>query len=230
MVATVYATPDEALEGIPDGISLMIGGFVTAGSPGNLLEALLRRGTRGITAITNNVNPDTTLDAMCEAGQVEGVIATFAIRASGAKKSHFEGLYRAGKVSLEMVPQGTFAERIRAGGAGIPGFLTATALGTPLAEGKQVLEVDGQSFLMERGLRANVAFIRAHQADRLGNLVYRLAARNFNPLMATAADLVIAEVDEIVEPGDLDPERIGTPALYVDRLVPAPAMPVTWAG
>lgn len=230
MVATVYDDADGALEGVHDGISLMVGGFVTAGSPGNLLEAFVRRGTAAMTVITNNVNPGTPIDAMCEAGQIDHVIATFAIRASGGKKSRFEELYRAGQIGLEMVPQGTLAERIRAGGAGIPAFLTPTAVGTSLAEGKQLVELDGRQYLWERGLRADVAIIRAHRADRLGNLVYRLAARNFNPLMATAADLVIAEVDEIVEPGELDPEHIGTPAVYIDRLVQCSALPVRWDG
>ncbi|MEX2375229.1 MAG: 3-oxoacid CoA-transferase subunit A [Dehalococcoidia bacterium] len=229
-MAIVHPNADSALEGIGDGISLMVGGFVTAGSPGNLLEAFVRRGTSGMTIITNNVNPETPVDTMCAAGQVGHVIATFAIRASGAKKSRFEELYRAGRIGLDMVPQGTFAERIRAGGAGIPAFLTPTGVGTPLAEGKPAMEVDGREYLWERGLRADVAIIRAHRADRLGNLVYRLAARNFNPLMATAADLVIAEVDEIVEPGELDPEHIGTPAVYVDRLVQCSALPVRWDG
>lgn len=230
MVATVYDDPDSALDGIGDGISLMVGGFVTAGSPGNLLEAFVRRGTTGLTIITNNVNPDTPVDAMCDAGQVDHIIATFAIRASGARKSRFEELYRAGRIGMEMVPQGTFAERIRAGGAGIPAFLTPTGVGTSLGEGKPVTELDGRTYLWERGLRADVAIIRAHRADRLGNLEYRLAARNFNPLMATAADLVIVEVDEIVEPGALDPEHIGTPAVFVDRIVQCPALPVRWDG
>ncbi|MPZ98919.1 MAG: 3-oxoacid CoA-transferase subunit A [Dehalococcoidia bacterium] len=230
MVARVYDTPAEALEGIEDGISLMIGGFVTAGLPTNLLEALFERGTRGITAITNALNSDTVLDRMCEAGRVDGLVATFAIRASSGKKSHFETLYRAGKVTLEMVPQGTFAERIRAGGAGIAGFLTRTGVGTPLAEGKLEMEVDGETYLLVRGLTADVAFIRAHRADTLGNLVYRRAARNFNPLMATAAGLVIAEVDEIVEPGAIEPEQVHTPAIFVDRMVQAPALPVSWDG
>lgn len=229
-MASVYPDAESALEGIGDGIALMVGGFVTAGSPGNLLEAFVRRRTSGMTIITNNVNPGTPVDAMCDAGQVDHVITTFAIRASGAKKSRFEELYRAGRIGMDMVPQGTLAERIRAGGAGIPAFLTPTGVGTPLAEGKPVMEVDGREYLWERGLRADVAIIRAHRADRLGNLVYRLAARNFNPLMATAADLVIAEVDEIVEPGELDPEHIGTPAVYVDRLVQCPALPVHWDG
>jgi len=230
MVARIYATAGEALEGISDGISLMSGGFVTAGLPGNLLTALLARGTRDIIVAANSVNRGSVLDDLCGAGRVRRVVATFAIRASVSRTSNFEDLYRAGKIELEMVPQGTFAERIRAGGAGIPAFLTPTGLGTPLAEGKQEMEIDGVTYLVERALHADVAFIRAHRADRLGNLVYRRAQQNFNPLMAAAADLVIAEVDEIVEPGELDPEHIGTPAIFVDRLVQCPALPAKWDG
>lgn len=230
MVAQVYATPGEALEGIEDGITLMSGGFVTAGLPGNLLTALLERGTRDITVISNSVNKGSVLDDLCGAGRVRKVIATFAIRASASQASNFEALYREGKVELEMVPQGTFAERMRAAGAGIPAFLTPTGLGTPLAEGKQEMAIDGVTYLVERALHADVAFIRAHRADRLGNLEYRRAQRNFNPLMASAASLVVAEVDEIVEPGEIDPERVGTPAVFVDRIVACPALEAKWDG
>lgn len=230
MVARVYDTADDALDGVDDGITLMIGGFVTAGSPGNLLAALLRRGTTGVTAITNAVTPGQGLDLMFESGQAEKLISTFAIRASGSKRSHFETRYLAGEAALEMVPQGTFAERIRIGGAGIGGFLTPVGVGTPLGEGKTTLELEGATYLLERPLHADVAFIRAHKADRLGNLQYRRAGQNFNPLMATAADLVIAEVDEIVEPGELDPEQIQTSAVFVDRIVACPPVKVGWNG
>jgi 3-oxoacid CoA-transferase A subunit len=230
MVATVYETPDAALDGVEDGATLMVGGFVSAGSPSNLILALQRRGTRGLTAIANNIGLGDKLDELCEQRQLERVIASFAIRASGGRQSRFEQQYHAGEVELELVPQGTLAERIRAGGAGIGGFLTRTALGTPLAEGKRELELDGERYLLERPLRADVALIKAQRADRLGNLVYRQAGRNFNPVMATAADLVIAEVEEIVEPGALDPERIGTPAVYVDRLVRCDPIEVRWSG
>jgi 3-oxoacid CoA-transferase A subunit len=230
MIATVYDTPDAALDGVQDGATVMVGGFVSAGSPSNLILALQRRGTRGLTAIANNIGLGDKLDELCEQRQLARVIASFAIRASGGRQSRFEQQYHAGEVELELVPQGTLAERIRAGGAGIGGFLTRTALGTPLAEGKRELEVDGERYLLERPLRADVALIKAQRADRLGNLVYRQAGRNFNPLMATAADLVIAEVEEIVEPGELDPERIGTPAVYVDRLVRCDPIEVRWSG
>lgn len=230
MVATIFDTPAEALDGISDGVSVMNGGFVTAGLPGNLQVALLERGTSDLTLIANSVNRGSTLDDLCGEGRVRKVIATFAIRASASQTSHFEDLFRAGKIELEMVPQGTFAERIRAGGAGIPAFLTPTGLGTPLAEGKAEMEIDGETYLVERALHADVAFIRAHRADELGNLVYRQAQQNFNPLMATAADLVIAEVDEIVPVGELDPQDVVTPAVFVDRLVQCPALKATWEG
>jgi 3-oxoacid CoA-transferase A subunit len=230
MTATVFATADEALDGVEDGASIMFGGFVSAGSPSNLILALQRRGTKRITAIANNIGLGDLLDELCEERQVEHVIATFAIRASGDRRSRFEEQYRAGEVGLELVPQGTFVERIRAGGAGIGGFLTRTGVGTMVQDGKQVMELDGISYLLELPLRADVALVKAWRADRLGNLVYRKAGRNFNPLMATAAGLVIAEVEEIVDTGVLDPESIGTPAVYVDRVVRADPVPVRWQG
>lgn len=230
MVATIYETPDAALDGVEDGTTLMVGGFVSAGSPSNLILALQRRGTRGLTAIANNIGLGDRLDDLCEDRQLTKMIASFAIRASGGRRSRFEEQYHAGEVELDLVPQGTLAERIRAGGAGIGGFLTRTGLGTPLADGKRELEVEGQRYLLEYPLRADVALIKATRADRLGNLVYREAGRNFNPVMATAADLVIAEVEEIVEPGELDSERIGTPAVYVDRVVRCDPVEVRWFG
>ena len=173
MVAAVCETPDEALDGIEDGATVMVGGFVSAGSPSNLILALKRRGTRDLTAIANNIGLGDKLDELCEERQLRRMIASFAIRASGGRRSRFEEQYHAGEVELELVPQGTLAERIRAGGAGIGGFLTRTGLGTPLAEGKRELEVGGERYLLELPLRADVALLRAQRADRLGNLVYR---------------------------------------------------------
>ncbi len=230
MIDKVFASPDQALDDVFDGATIMVGGFVSAGSPSNLILALQRRGTKGITAIANNIGLGDKLDVLCEQRQIVKVIATFAIRASGARKSLFEEQYRRGEVELELVPQGTFVERIRAGGAGIGGFLTRTGLGTLVQDGKQVLSVDGVDYLLEHPLHANFAFIKAWKADRLGNLVYRMAGRNFNPVMATAADVVIAEVEHVVEAGQLDPESIGTPAVYVDRVVQCEALPIRWYG
>ena len=230
MTATIYDTPDEALEGIADGATVMVGGFVSASSPTNLIWALKRRGTRNLTAIATNIGFGDRLDDLCEDRQIAKAIASFAVRASSARASRFEEQYRAGEVELELVPQGTLAERIRAGGAGIGGFLTRTGVGTQVAEGKEVLSWQGEEYLLERPLHADVAILKAHRADRLGNLSYRMAGRNFNAVMATAADLVIAEVEEIVETGELPPDAIHTPAVYVDRIVRCDPVEVRWDG
>ena len=230
MIDKVFASPDEALHDVFDGATIMFGGFVSAGSPSNLILALQRRGTTGITAIANNIGLGDKLDVLCEQRQIAKVIATFAIRASGARQSLFEEQYRRGEVELELVPQGTFVERIRAGGAGLGGVLTRTGLGTPVQDGKQVLSVDGADYLLEKPLRADFAFVKAWKADRLGNLVYRMAGRNFNPVMATAAGVVVAEVEHVVEVGQLDPESIGTPAVYVDRVVQCEPLAIRWYG
>ena len=230
MVAEVCETPDDAVAGIGDGASVMVGGFISAGSPSNLIRALVRAGPTGLTAIANNIGLGDLLDELCEQRQLARVIATFAVRASGGRTSRFERQYRAGEVELELVPQGTLIERIRAGGAGLGGVLTRTGLDTVIAEGKQTLEIDGERWLLERPLRADAALLKAHRADTLGNLEYRLAGLNFNPVMATAAELVIAEVEEIVEPGQIPPERVGTPAVFVDRIVACPPIPVRWEG
>jgi 3-oxoacid CoA-transferase A subunit len=229
-VSKVYDIPEAAIADVPDGATIMFGGFVSAGTPSNLILALKRRGTTGITGIANNIGLGDLLDVLCEKRQLAKFVATFAIRASGARASRFEEQYARREVELELVPQGTFVERIRAGGAGIGGFLTRTGLGTVVQEGKQVLHVGGVEYLLELPLRADFALIKAHRADRLGNLQYRYAGRNFNPVMATAADIVIAEVEEIVETGAIDPEDVGTPAVYVDRIVRCDPVPVRWEG
>ena len=230
MTATFYDTPDAALDGISDGARVMVGGFVSASSPTNLIFGLKRRGTRNLTAIATNIGFGDRLDELCEDRQIAKAIASFAVRASSARASRFEEQYRAGEVELELVPQGTLAERIRAGGAGIGGFLTRTGVGTQVAEGKEVLSWQGEEWLLERPLRADVAILKAHRADRLGNLCYRMAGRNFNAVMATAADLVIVEVEEIVETGELAPQEIHTPAVYVDRIVRCDPVEVRWDG
>ncbi len=230
MIDKAFASPDDALHDVFDGATIMFGGFVSAGSPSNLILALQRRGTKRITGIANNIGLGDKLDSLCENGQLAKMIATFAIRASGARQSLFEDQFRRGDVELELVPQGTLAERIRAGGAGIGGFLTRTGLGTLVQTDKQVMTVDGTDFLLEEPLRADFALVKAARADRLGNLVYRMAGRNFNPVMATAADVVIAEVEQVVDAGELDPESIGTPAVYVDRVVQCEPVPIRWFG
>ena len=230
MPAQVVETPDDAVAGIADGATVMFGGFISAGSPSNLIRALVRSGPTGLTAVANNIGLGDLLDELCEQRQLARVIATFAIRASGARSSRFERQYRDGQVELELVPQGTLIERIRAGGAGLGGVLTRTGLGTIVAQGKQTIEIDGEEWLLERPLRADAALLKAARADTLGNLEYRLAGLNFNPVMATAADLVVAEVEQIVEPGQIPPERVGTPAVFVDRVVACPPIPVRWEG
>ncbi len=228
MLNKVYATPADAIADVPDGASIMFGGFTSAGSPTALITALYEQGTREITGISNNIGLGDKLDILCEKRQLKKMIASFAVRASAKRQSLFEQLYRAGGVELEIVPQGTLAERIRAGGAGIPAFYTPTGVGTVVAEGKETREFEGRRYLMERALTADYAFVRAHKADKLGNLVYRRASRNFNVPMATAARVTIAEVEEIVEVGELDPELIVTPGVFVQRIVQAASHDVRW--
>ncbi|MBI4303413.1 MAG: CoA transferase subunit A, partial [Chloroflexi bacterium] len=208
----LFSSPEEAIADVSDGSTIMFGGFGVSGIPFTLIRALSQKGTRNITAITNSPGgrlDDVDLSILFRNNQVRKVIASFT--AYAGKVSAFEQQYLTGKVELEVVPQGTLAERIRAGGAGIAGFYTRTGVGTVIEEGKEKRTFGGQEFLLELALRADFAFIRAYKADQMGNLVYHMAARNFNPLMATAADITIVEVDEIVEAGELDPETIVTP-------------------
>lgn len=207
----------EALRGVADGSTVLISGFGDAGLPFALIDALLRGGARDLTIVSNNAGGgDTGLAALLAAGQVRKVICSFPRQSDSYV---FDSLYRAGKVELELVPQGTLAERIRAGGAGVGGFYTQTGVGTLLAAGKEVRELDGVSYLLERPIRGDVALVRAHVADQMGNLVYRKTARNFGPVMATAAELSVVEVSAIVAAGELDAERVVTPGIFVDRLV-----------
>jgi 3-oxoacid CoA-transferase subunit A len=227
-VNKVYESPSAAIHDVFDGATIMFGGFASAGSPTNLILALYEKGSRELTGIANNIGLGDKLDMLCEKRQLKKMIASFAIRASAKRQSLFERLYAEGAIELEIVPQGTLAERIRAGGAGIPAFYTPTGVGTVVAEGKPVHSFDGRNFLLERSLTADFAFVRAYKADRSGNLIYRKASRNFNQGMATAARITIAEVEEIVEPGALDPELIVTPGVYVDRIVQGPSHDVRW--
>jgi 3-oxoadipate CoA-transferase alpha subunit len=196
---------------------VLIGGFGGAGQPNALIQGLIAQGARELTIVCNNAGAgDTGIAALLAAGQVRKVVCSFPRQADSYV---FDGLYRAGKLELELVPQGTLAERIRAGGAGIGGFFTRTAVGTQLAEGKEVRHIEGDDYILEAPIKADVAIIKAHRADRWGNLVYNKTARNFGPVMATAAKLTIAQVMEIVELGELDPEAIVTPGVYVKRVV-----------
>ncbi|MFI1990544.1 3-oxoacid CoA-transferase subunit A [Actinoplanes sp. NPDC020271] len=207
----------EAVAGIADGSTVLIGGFGLAGMPVQLIDALIEQGATDLTVVSNNAgNGDTGLAALLAKGRVRKVICSFPRQTDSWV---FDGLYRAGKIELEVVPQGNLAERMRAAGAGIGAFYCPTAVGTPLAEGKETREIDGRTYVLEFPIKGDVALIGAHQADRMGNLVYRKTARNFGPVMATAGKQVIVQVNEIVDTGQLDPEVIVTPSIYVDRVV-----------
>jgi 3-oxoadipate CoA-transferase alpha subunit len=207
----------DALAGIRDGSTVMIGGFGGAGQPTELIEALIGQGARELVVVNNNAgNGDTGLAALLKAGRVRKLVCSFPRQAD----SHvFDALYRAGSIELELVPQGNLAERIRAAGAGIGAFYTPTGFGTELARGKETRRIGERDYVLEYPIRADVALIKAERGDRWGNLVYRKAARNFNPIMATAAATTIAQVREIVGLGELDPEHIVTPGIHVTRVV-----------
>src|SRR6478736_8810705 len=214
----VVASADEAIRDVFDGARIMIGGFGLCGMPENLIRALARKGIRNLHTISNNVGIDGVGNGLLlAAGQIVHHIGTYV-----GENKLLEELVLAGKIKLELVPQGTFAERIRAGGAGIPAFYTPTGVGTMVAEGKETREFDGRQYVMERGIRGDFAFIKAWKGDRWGNLIYRKTARNFNPMMATAADYVIAEVEEMVELGSLDADNVHTPGIYVNAIFQGP--------
>lgn len=209
--------PTRAVADIHDGATVMIGGFGEAGSPIELIHALIDHGARGLTVISNNTGSgEVGLAALLKAQRVAKVVCSFP---RTANSTVFPELYRQGKVELELVPQGTLAERIRAGGAGVPAFFTAAAVGTPLAEGKESRHFDGKEYLLERWLRADFALIKGRRADRYGNVVYNKTARNFGPIMAMAAKVTIVQVNTVVEPGGIDPESVVTPGIFVDRVV-----------
>jgi 3-oxoadipate CoA-transferase alpha subunit len=217
MTAVVCADPDEAVAGISDGSVVLIGGFGMAGMPVELVDALIRTDAGDLTVVSNNAgNGDTGLSALLAAGRVRKMVCSFPRQSDSWV---FDRLYRTGQIELELVPQGNLAERMRAAGAGIGAFFTPTGAGTPLADGKETREINGRTQILEYPIHGDVALIKAHRADRLGNLVYRKTARNFGPVMATAATTVIAQVSDVVEIGELDPENIVTPGIYVDRLV-----------
>ena len=217
MSATICDSAAEAVAGIEDGSTVLIGGFGMAGMPVELVDALIGQGAKDLTVVSNNAgNGDTGLAALLAKGRVRKMVCSFPRQSDSWV---FDGLYRAGKIELDLVPQGNLAERMRAAGAGIGAFYCPTGVGTPLAEGKEVREIDGRTYVLEYPIKGDVALIGAHVSDRMGNLVYRKTARNFGPVMATAAELVIAQVSEVVEAGRLDPEAIVTPSIYVDRVV-----------
>lgn len=211
----VLRDADEAVALVPDGATIMMGGFGLCGIPETLIAALHTRGTRDLTVISNNAGiDDFGIGVLLQTRQVRKMIATYV-----GENKEFERQYLTGELEVELVPQGTFAERIRAGGAGIGGFFTPTAYGTIIAEGKETREINGRHYVLELPLRADFAFVKAWKGDHTGNLVYRRTARNFNPMMATAAAVTIAEVEHLVEPGRIDPDHVHTPGVFVQRIL-----------
>ena len=217
MINKICPSLAQAVADVPDGATVMIGGFGTAGLPNELVHALLDQGARGLVIVNNNAgNGETGLAALIKARRVRKIICSFPRQVDS---HHFDALYRSGEIELELVPQGNLAERIRAAGAGIGAFFTPTGYGTPLAAGKETRIINGKAYVLEHPIHADYALIKAERGDRWGNLTYRMTARNFGPVMATAAKVTVATVHEVVELGALDPEAVVTPGLYVQRVV-----------
>lgn len=215
MAVKIYGSAREAVADIKDNSTLLIGGFGLCGIPENLIKALVEQGTKGLTCVSNNAGVDNFgIGLMFAKKQVKKMISSYV-----GENATFEKLLLSGELEVELCPQGTLAERVRAGGAGIPAFFTPTGAGTLVAKGKESRQFNGREYILEQGITGDYALVKAWKADTLGNLVYRKTARNFNPVMATAGKICIAEVEEIVEPGMLDPDSIHTPAVYVQRLV-----------
>ena len=211
----VLPSAEAAVALVPDGASIMMGGFGLCGIPENLIRALHLRGTRGLTVISNNAGVDQFgAGVLLHAKQIRKMISTYV-----GENKEFERQFLSGEIEVELVPQGTFAERMRAAGAGIEGFFTPTAYGTIVAEGKETRIINGKGYVLEQPLRADFAFVKAWKGDRAGNLIYRRTARNFNPVMATAARITIAEVEQLVEPGELNPDAIVTPGIFVKHVI-----------
>ena len=210
----VVANADEALEGLADNMTLMLGGFGLCGIPENSIAAMVRKGVKGLTCISNNAGVDDFgLGLLLQTRQIRKMISSYV-----GENDEFERQMLSGELEVELIPQGTLAERCRADGAGIPAFFTPAGYGTEVAEGKETREFDGKMYVMERWLRADFAIVKAWKGDRLGNLVYKHTARNFNPMMAMAGTITVAEVEELVEPGELDPNTIHTPGIFVQRI------------
>jgi len=220
MINKIVQSMEQAMADIRDGAVVLLGGFGSIGQPNVLIDGLIENGAKDLTVVSNNAGVGRAgLALLLELGRVRKIICSYP-RSAGSVV--FEELYRAGKVALEVVPQGTMAERLRAAGAGIPAFFTPTGVGTKLAAGKEQREIAGRKYLLEEALAGDVALVEAWEADRWGNLTYRSSARNFNPVMATAAKLTIAQAQHIVDLGALDPEKIATPGIYVDRVLHVP--------
>lgn len=214
MICQVVGSADEAVKDIPDGAFLAVGGFGLCGIPENSIAALAKKGVKGLTIASNNCGVDDFgLGILLRNKQIKKMMSSYV-----GENKNFEQQFLSGELEVELVPQGTLAERLRAGGAGIPGFYTPTGVGTPVAEGKETKVFDGRTYVLERGIRADFSIVKAWRGDRLGNLVFRKTARNFNPMIATAGRICIAEVEELVEVGTLDPEMVHTPGIFVHRI------------
>lgn len=220
MINKVVASADEAVRDVPDHATLVVGGFGLCGIPENLIAALVRKGVKDLTCASNNAGVDDWgLGLMLGSRQIRKMIASYV-----GENGEFERQFFAGELEVEFVPQGTLAERMRAGGAGIPAFYTPAGYGTPVAEGKEIREFDGRHYLLEQAILGDFSLVAAWKADRMGNLVFRKAARNFNPLAAAAGRVCIAEVEELVDVGELDPDQVHTPGVFVHRIVVAPRL------
>jgi 3-oxoacid CoA-transferase subunit A len=218
MINKLIPSPDDAVRDISDGATLVVGGFGLCGIPENLINALVKREVKNLTCVSNNAGVDDWgLGLLLQTKQIRKMVSSYV-----GENAEFERQYLAGELEVEFVPQGTLAERMRAGGAGIPAFFTPAGYGTIVAEGKETREFDGRMYVMERGVVGDYSLVAAWKGDRLGNLVYRKSARNFNPMAATAGKICIAEVEELVEVGEIDPDNVHTPGIFVHRLVVAP--------
>ncbi|AOW78310.1 succinyl-CoA--3-ketoacid-CoA transferase [Colwellia sp. PAMC 20917] len=211
----VVASYEEAMAGLEDGMTVISGGFGLCGIPENLISEIKRKGTKALTMVSNNCGVDDFgLGVLLQDRQIKKIVASYV-----GENAEFERQMMSGELEVELTPQGTLAEKMRAGGAGIPAFFTATGYGTPVAEGKEEREIDGRMYILEPAIKGDFAIVKAWKADRYGNLVFRKTARNFNPMAATAGKITVVEVEEIVEPGELDPDQIHTPGIYVNRLI-----------
>jgi 3-oxoacid CoA-transferase subunit A len=218
VIDKVVSSAEDALRDVTDGVILVVGGFGLCGIPENLIDALVRRGVKDLTCVSNNAGVDDWgLGLLLQTRQIRKMVSSYV-----GENAEFERQFLAGELEVEFVPQGTLAERMRAGGAGIPAFFTPAGYGTVVADGKETREFDGKHYVMERGIVGDFSLVAAWKADRFGNLVYRKSARNFNPMAATAGKVCIAEVEELVEPGEIDPDCVHTPGIFVHRVVVAP--------
>ncbi len=218
MINKVVASAEEALDGVRDGMTLVVGGFGLCGIPENLIDALVRTKAKDLTCVSNNAGVDDWgLGLLLQTRQIRKMVSSYV-----GENAEFERQYLSGELEVEFVPQGTLAERMRAGGAGIPAFYTPAGYGTVVAEGKDTREFDGKNYVMERGIVGDFSLVAAWKGDRLGNLVYRKTARNFNPMAATAGKICVAEIEELVEVGELDPDHVHTPGIFVHRVIVAP--------